>query len=76
MADPVQVPFTSNFAEVYSEDASPTQRKRWNSLIAKFEKTYNRKPDFISRSPGRVNIIGEVRSSTAPPTLPLLTMHK
>jgi len=32
---------------------------RYEQLINKFTKTYNLKPDFIARAPGRVNIIGE-----------------
>jgi hypothetical protein len=28
-------------------------------LVDKFEQNFNRKPDFIARSPGRVNLIGE-----------------
>lgn len=32
---------------------------RYQALLDKFEQTYHRKPDFIARSPGRVNLIGE-----------------
>ena len=39
----------------YSEDHLP----RYSALIEKFTSTYNTKPDFIARAPGRVNIIGE-----------------
>lgn len=46
--------------EVYPEDAIEGQTKRWNNLITKFKQEYGKLPDFISRSPGRVNIIGEV----------------
>lgn len=55
-----EVPTTSTFKEIYPEDAAESQRKRWNQLLSSFEKQYGRKADFISRSPGRVNIIGEV----------------
>ncbi|ERF75212.1 hypothetical protein EPUS_00004 [Endocarpon pusillum Z07020] len=32
---------------------------RWNSLLSLFKETYGCAPDFVARSPGRVNIIGE-----------------
>lgn len=32
---------------------------RYNNLIQKFTELYGRKPDFVARSPGRVNLIGE-----------------
>ena len=50
----------SSFEEVYPTEALETQRKRWNVLLSAFEKEYGRKAVFVSRSPGRVNIIGEV----------------
>jgi len=56
----MEVPTTSKFDEIYPEDAVAVQRKRWNSLLAQFEESYGRKAEFISRSPGRVNIMGEV----------------
>lgn len=61
MASDKQVPTTANFAEIYTDDAAPVQRKRWNALFAAFTKQYDGKTaDFVSRSPGRVNVIGEV----------------
>ena len=33
--------------------------ERYGRLVAKFEERYGRKPDFLARAPGRVNIIGE-----------------
>ena len=56
----MEVPTVSTFDEIYPEDALEAQRKRWNNLLAAFEKEYGRPAQFISRSPGRVNIIGEV----------------
>lgn len=55
------VPTVESFDEVYPEDSKQPQSVRWNHLLAGFEKDYGSKADFISRSPGRVNIIGEVR---------------
>jgi galactokinase len=34
-------------------------RPRYAGLIANFEKTFGRKAEFVVRSPGRVNLIGE-----------------
>lgn len=56
----MEVPTAASLHDVYSEDAIPQQKKRWENLLAKFESQYGRKADFVSRSPGRVNIIGEV----------------
>ncbi|KAK3110319.1 galactokinase [Teratosphaeriaceae sp. CCFEE 6253] len=55
----MNVPIAKSLREIYPEDAVESQTKRWNALISKFKEDYGRLPDFISRSPGRVNIIGE-----------------
>lgn len=36
-----------------------SQLHRYQELIALYEKTYNAKPKYIARAPGRVNLIGE-----------------
>lgn len=33
--------------------------KRYKAIIAEFERVHGRKPEFVVRSPGRVNLIGE-----------------
>ena len=38
---------------------SEQNKQRYRRLIAKFEERHGRKPDFLVRAPGRVNIIGE-----------------
>jgi galactokinase len=53
------VPVAGSLADIYQAAALPTQAPRWNDLLACFDKTYGRRADFIARSPGRVNIIGE-----------------
>lgn len=59
------VPQTQTIAEVYATDSAngtaiaPDHRVRWDALITQFKKLYNKPPDFVARSPGRVNIIGE-----------------
>lgn len=62
---PELVPSTESIAQVYATDdasaasVSPEVQTRWNALISRFAKLYDHRPDFVSRSPGRVNIIGE-----------------
>ncbi|KAJ5235598.1 uncharacterized protein N7469_004766 [Penicillium citrinum] len=59
------VPQTESIAEVYATDdasvnsVAPEHQRRWSALIQQFNKQYNHRPDFVARSPGRVNIIGE-----------------
>ncbi|KAJ5722586.1 hypothetical protein N7488_000621 [Penicillium malachiteum] len=59
------VPQTESIAEVYATDdvsanyVAPQHQQRFSSLISQFNKEYNHRPDFVARSPGRVNIIGE-----------------
>lgn len=59
----MEVPTKSALADIYPEDAVESQSKRWRTLLKTFQDTYGKAPDFVSRSPGRVNIIGEVRSA-------------
>jgi len=58
------VPKVDTLHDVYAGSSEGTgvpieHQKRWNDLMARFQKTYGQRPDFVSRSPGRVNIIGE-----------------
>jgi len=58
------VPQLDSIEEVYtgasgSQSIAPEHKIRWNTLISAFSNTYGGKPDFVARSPGRVNIIGE-----------------
>ncbi|KJX98300.1 galactokinase like protein [Zymoseptoria brevis] len=55
----MDVPTTKSLADIYPSDALESQTTRWNKLLRKFKDTYGKTPDFVSRSPGRVNIIGE-----------------
>jgi len=56
----MEVPTATSLRDIYPEDALPVETKRWDSLLAKFKDLYGKQADFIARSPGRVNIIGEV----------------
>ena len=58
MNDPV--PVVRDIDDIYPQDALESQRKRFERLKARFAHLYGGKsPDFIARSPGRVNLIGE-----------------
>ncbi|KAI3392802.1 hypothetical protein diail_5193 [Diaporthe ilicicola] len=57
MAGPV--PFAKSLDQIYPENALPSQGKRWNSLLSHFQSIYGQSAEFVARSPGRVNIIGE-----------------
>ncbi|KAH8889633.1 Galactokinase [Thozetella sp. PMI_491] len=57
MAGPV--PVARSLQDIYTDDALASQGKRWNELLSKFEAKYGHAAQFVARSPGRVNIIGE-----------------
>lgn len=53
------VPVTQSLDDIYPQDALETQRSRWSNLLSSFKSAYGRPAEFVSRSPGRVNLIGE-----------------
>ncbi|KAK6064523.1 galactokinase [Seiridium cupressi] len=53
------VPEVTALQEIYTEQSLLDQGVRWNKLLEKFQSLYARPADFVARSPGRVNIIGE-----------------
>jgi galactokinase len=53
------VPVAKSLKDIYTEDAIQPQTKRWEHLLHQFKADYGHSPQFVSRSPGRVNIIGE-----------------
>ncbi|KAI9786618.1 MAG: galactokinase [Geoglossum umbratile] len=53
------VPTATTLSEIYTGDVIHGQERRWERLLAKFHEIYQRPAGFVSRSPGRVNIIGE-----------------
>lgn len=57
MDDPV--PSVLSINVIYPEDAVPAQTERWTRLLNKFQERYQHPAEFVARSPGRVNIIGE-----------------
>jgi galactokinase len=45
---------------LHPPEAIQAQKQRWSHLIQRFHDIYgNKPPNFVSRSPGRVNLIGE-----------------
>ncbi|KAK4146566.1 ribosomal protein S5 domain 2-type protein [Dichotomopilus funicola] len=69
MAGPV--PIAHALGEIYTSDALPSQTERWSSLLTKFESAYGLPAQFVARSPGRVNIIGEHIDYSLYPVLPM-----
>jgi galactokinase len=51
------VEVVNNLSDVYTFPEK--QKERFQHLISKFKSLFNVEPQFISRSPGRVNLIGE-----------------
>ena len=47
-----------DLSQIYPNELK-VQQTRYEQLILKFQQEYGHKPDFICRSPGRVNLIGE-----------------
>jgi len=64
------VPLVKSLTDIYVVDELKDQSGRWSSLLFGFEKTYGHRADFVSRSPGRVNIIGEYIDYSLFPVLP------
>ncbi|KAL3428071.1 galactokinase [Phlyctema vagabunda] len=53
------VPVAKALSDVYTEDALKVQGQRWHHLLTQFKSNYEHPAEFVARSPGRVNIIGE-----------------
>lgn len=53
------VPVAKSLQDIYTEDALAAQTDRWDNLLKQFKSNYGHDAQFVSRSPGRVNIIGE-----------------
>lgn len=71
----MEVPTTKQLVDVYSQDSIPVQMKRWDNLLQQFQDKYGKKAEFVSRSPGRVNLIGEVRHLTPASTARLSVLQ-
>lgn len=53
------VPSVSALRDIYTTQSLADQQVRWNGLLEKFQARYGSPAQFVARSPGRVNIIGE-----------------
>jgi len=56
----MNVPTATSLKDIYPEDAVEAQVGRWERLLHRFKEEYGEPPGFVARSPGRVNLIGEV----------------
>ncbi|KAK9762308.1 galactokinase [Basidiobolus ranarum] len=65
------IPTTKSIVDIYAETKIPTQIKRYRELLQKFKSIYGFEAEFIARSPGRVNIIGEHIDYAGFPVLPM-----
>ncbi|KAK5660432.1 hypothetical protein OQA88_12976 [Cercophora sp. LCS_1] len=65
-----EVPRATELSQLYGDEVE-FQRERWRNLIVKFKDVYGSEPEFVSRSPGRVNIIGEHIDYSLFPVLPM-----
>lgn len=65
------VPQTTALQGVYTTESLGEQAVRWNALLEKFQETYGSSAEFVARSPGRVNIIGEHIDYSLYPCLPM-----
>lgn len=57
--------------EIYHPDESNEELRRWTAVLKEWQNVYGGSPDFIARSPGRVNIIGEHIDYSLFPVLPM-----
>jgi len=65
------VPVAESLKDIYTEDALYAQTYRWEQLLKQFKLQYKNPADFVARSPGRVNIIGEHIDYSLYPVLPM-----
>ncbi|PWW74763.1 Galactokinase [Tuber magnatum] len=66
-----RVPEVLAIEEIYPPEFRAAQKKRWEHLLAMFEESYGAPADYVARSPGRVNIIGEHIDYMLFPVLPM-----
>ncbi|GJJ08335.1 hypothetical protein Clacol_002546 [Clathrus columnatus] len=60
MAASLPIPLVSTLDEVHNDiSVASKTSSRWDLLVSEFERFFDKKPDFIARAPGRVNLIGE-----------------
>ncbi|KAG1750903.1 ribosomal protein S5 domain 2-type protein [Suillus lakei] len=54
------IPIFTTLKELYGSLATAAKHaERWDELVREFETKFGRKPTYVARAPGRVNLIGE-----------------
>ncbi|KAK1831799.1 ribosomal protein S5 domain 2-type protein [Podospora conica] len=72
MANADTVVTTRNLEDIYYPEDAPEQEDRYVRVVAQFcDQNAGQLPEFIARSPGRVNIIGEHIDYSLYPVLPM-----
>jgi len=60
MAAELPIPVFTNLDDVYQNFGTTLDHAvRWDHLAQEFQVRFGRKPSFVARAPGRVNLIGE-----------------
>ncbi|KZT02253.1 Galactokinase [Laetiporus sulphureus 93-53] len=60
MAAELPIPVYTTLNDVLGDlQTAVVQSVRWNGVVEEFEKRFGRKPAYIARAPGRVNLIGD-----------------
>ncbi|ORX84003.1 galactokinase [Basidiobolus meristosporus CBS 931.73] len=65
------LPIAHSVSDIYPENSISTQSERFKLLLDRFQELYGRRADFVVRSPGRVNIIGEHIDYAGFPVFPM-----
>ncbi|ORX80529.1 galactokinase [Basidiobolus meristosporus CBS 931.73] len=65
------VPIANSVADIYAQNKVDQEVQRYRALITRFKSVYGFEPEFVARSPGRVNLIGEHIDYAGFPVLPM-----
>ncbi|KAK9767978.1 galactokinase [Basidiobolus ranarum] len=65
------LPIAHSVSDIYPGNSVSAQSIRFKNLLERFQEKYGRKADFVVRSPGRVNIIGEHIDYAGFPVFPM-----
>ncbi|EPT05481.1 hypothetical protein FOMPIDRAFT_1021304 [Fomitopsis schrenkii] len=60
MAAQLPIPIYTTLSDALGDvQTASVQASRWNDVVQEFEKRFGKKPAYIARAPGRVNLIGD-----------------